>query len=616
MNGSFAEIVPGVCVDQGACLTGIVLAGDRALLVNPGNPGLAARLREAGVARVEQVLFTHHRRELADALPELRAEWAPELVVPAAERELFEQPAHYWRNPNTRWRLLCGHVPYHVTHVHPVPVARAAAGGDTWEWNGWRLTAIATPGYTDGAVSYLVEGGEQAVVFCGDLIYAPGMVRDFYCLQHGNEQNGHRVGDYHGFLGSMETVLASLRSLPLDTAVLVPAHGEAIAEAREAVDLLDERFRAAYQNYASISALRWYFPAYFAHLAEAKPALPRQETLPVPANVLHVSGTSWALLAENRRALLVDVFGPADLAAAMRLVEEGRVAGYDGIWVTHYHYDHMETIAEAAIELDCPVLTDRTLAPVLECPADWFLTCLSPNAVLVAHPTADGETWRWENYTLTAYHFPGQTYYHAGLYAMPDDGPSLFFAGDAVTPCGIDDYCTWNRNWLGPDTGLAACLRLLRDLDPELIFNQHVPVAFRFAEEAYDFMLEQLDEREGLFAAMLPWEHPNFGTDENWVHAWPYEQAASAGEEIRLEVRLYNHAAAMRDAWVSLQVPAGWTAVPAILQVPCRAGAESMAVFSLRIADHQPSGRVVIPVRLEFGGQDLGTFREAIVVVS
>lgn len=611
----FDSVVPGIWLDRGACLAGVVLSGDRALLVNPGNPGLAARLREAGVVQVEQVLFTHHRRELADGLPELQADGSPELVVPAAERELFEHPDRYWRDPNTRWRLLCGHVPYHVTHVHPLAVAREAAGGDTWEWRGWRITVFATPGYTDGAVSYLVEGEGQGVVFCGDLIHGPGMVRDFYCLQHGNQQNGHRVGDYHGFLGSMETLLASLRSLPLDRAILVPAHGEAIAEAGAAVDLLEERFRAAYRNYASISALRWYFPDYFAQWADTGPVLPRQETLPVPANVVHVSGTSWALMAENRRALLVDVRSPGDLAAARRLVEEGHIAGYDGIWVTHYHYDHMETIAEAAIGLDCPVLTDCTLAPVLECPEDWFLTCLSPNAVQVDHPTADGETWRWENYTLSAYHFPGQTYYHAGLYALPDDGPSIFFAGDAVTPCGIDDYCTWNRNWLGPDVGLAACLHLLRDLDPELIFNQHVPVAFRFSEEAYDFMLEQLDERESLFAAMLPWEHPNFGTDENWVHAWPYEQTAGPGEEIRLEIRLFNHAAAMRDAWVSPQLPAGWTAIPEILQVPCRAGAEAMAVFSLRLPADQPHGRVAIPVRIEFGGQDLGSFREAIVNV-
>ena len=268
MSSIFEEIVPGVCIDEGSCLAAILLADGFALVVNPGNPGLAERLREAGVERVEQVLFTHHRRELADGLPELAAAWQPEVVAPAGERALFETPQAYWRDPNTRWRLLCGHVPYHVTHIRPVPVSRAVAEGDAWEWRGWRIETVATPGYTDGAVSYVVRREGVAVAFCGDLICAPGMVRDFYCLQHGNAQNGHAVGDYHGFLGSMETVLASLRRLPLDEcAALVPAHGVAMAGAREAVDLLDERFRAAYRNYASVSALRWYFPQYFAHLA-------------------------------------------------------------------------------------------------------------------------------------------------------------------------------------------------------------------------------------------------------------------------------------------------------------------------------------------------------------
>ncbi len=615
MLDTFETVVPGIFVDRASCLAGIIVAGDRALVVNPGDPGLGSRLWEAGVRQVEQVLFTHHRRELADGLDELRELGAAEVVVPAAERELFEHPAAYWDNANTRWRLLCGHVPYHVTHVDPIPVARAVAEGDTWEWCGWKITVLATPGYTDGAVSYLVEENGQSVVFCGDLIYAPGMVRDFYCLQHGNEQNGHRVGDYHGFLGSMETILASLRRLPLQ-AVLVPAHGEVIAEPQAAIDLLDERFRAVYRNYGSISALRWYFPAYFAHVQGHGEFLPEQETFPLPPNVIHVSCTTWALVAENRRALLVDVFGPKDLAAATKLVETGQIAGYDGIWITHYHYDHMDTVAEAARVLDCPVLTDQVMAPVLECPTDWFLTCLSPNAVQVDHPTADGETWRWENYTLTAFHFPGQTLYHSGLFAVPDEGPSLFFAGDAVTPTGIDDYCTWNRNWLGEDVGLAYCLKLLRELDPDMIFNQHVEVGFRFSPEAYEIMLDTLAEREELFAAMLPWEHSNFGTDEYWVHTWPYEQQAVAGDEIRLEVRFFNHAPEMRDAWVAPLLPEGCESEPEVLRLPCRARAESMAVFTIRIAPDQPPGRLVIPFHIEFGGQDLGSFREAVVAVS
>ena len=198
---------------------------------------------------------------------------------------------------------------------------------------------------------------------------------------------------------------------------------------------------------------------------------------------------------------------------------------------------------------------------------------------------------------------------------MPDDGPSLFFAGDAVTPTGVDDYCTWNRNWLGPEVGLAYCLKLLRELDPEWIFNQHVPVGFRFSAAAYEFLLGALAEREELFAAMLPWEHPNFGTDECWIHSWPYEQEADADEEIRLEVRIFNHAAEMRDAWVAIQPPEGWQATPEVLLLPCRAGAEATAVIAVRVAGDQPPGKVVIPIRIEFGGQDLGTFREAVVNV-
>ena len=147
-------------------------------------------------------------------------------------------------------------------------------------------------------------------------------------------------------------------------------------------------------------------------------------------------------------------------------------------------------------------------------------------------------------------------------------------------------------------------------------FNQHVEVGFRFSEDAYEQMLETLAEREELFGVMLPWEHPNFGTDEYWVHTWPYEQDAEAADEVRLEVRLHNHADEMRDAWVMPRVPDSWEAVPEMLRVPCRPGAESVAVFALRVPADQAAAKVVVPVRIEFGGQDLGTFREAIVNVS
>lgn len=612
------ELADGLVLDLcGGAVTGILRDGDSALLINAPSPGIAERLRALGVRQVERVLMTHHRRDVADGLAEVLAAWHPEVLVPEAERALFEDPSRYWRDPQHRWRLLCGHVPYHATHTQPVPVAQAVRDGDVLTWHGRRIAVLATPGYTDGSVSYLVRrrDAEAAVAFTGDLIWGPGRVRDLYSLQHEVTRNGFRIGDYHGFMGALWTVLESLgRVLAATPETLVPAHGLVMARPAAAVGLLRARFEAAYHTYANISALRWYFPQFFADHSPDEGTLPTQETFPFPAHVRRLSGTTWALLAADRHALLIDPYSPASLEAAAQALAAGEVAAYDGIWLTHYHYDHVEAAEAARQRFGAPILTDRIMAEVVEHPDRFFLTCLAPQPATVEKPTEDGQTWTWGGYRLTAYHFPGQTYYHGGLHVVPEQGPSLFFAGDTVTPTGIDDYCAWNRNWLGDGLGFDRCLKLLRRLQPDLIFNQHVEVGFRFSEAAYDTMLENLAEREALFRALVPWKHSNFGTDEYWVHTYPYEQRLAPGIVASVAVRLMNHDAGFREVTVSPVLPEGWQADPVSLSCLCEPGREAVLRFGLR-APAAAQGRVVVPFRVTFDGVFLGALRECVMEV-
>ncbi len=604
----------GVFVDRGGGNAVVFRDRNRALVFNPGNPGLPGRLRAVGIDTVDEVCFTHHRRELADGLEDLLRRADPEIVVPAAERKLFADPAAYWAARESRWALLCGHVPYHVTHVRPVAVSRAVSQRDEFTFGEWRFEVLDTPGYTDGSVSYLASRGNQRLALTGDLIYAPGMVRDLYCHQHTDTKNGHRVGDYHGFMGSMDTVVESLEAvLAEEPDALIPAHGQVMDDPAGAVELLRTRYESAYRNYVGISALRWYFPVYFQHHAIDEGTLPLQATFPFPPNVRRLCGTTWALRAGDGHAILIDPYCRDAVEAAGRALSEGEIAGYDAIWLTHYHHDHVGAAEEARTRFDAPILTDRIMADVITSPHRHFLTCLIDAPAEVARPTGDGETWRWRDYTLTAYHFPGQTHYHSGLFAVPEDGPTLFFAGDAVTPTGIDDYCTWNRNWLGKEVGFGRCLRLLRSLDPDLIFNQHVEVAFRFSDAAYRLMLSALEQREKEYGDLVPWSHPDFATDESWVHTDPYEQRAKAGSTVRIAVRVRNHGGELCHARAGLQVPDGWKVTPAI-RFACEAKREGSSWFDVCIPP-DATGRHVLPVMLRFGETELGSWREAIVRV-
>jgi hypothetical protein len=180
---------------------------------------------------------------------------------------------------------------------------------------------------------------------------------------------------------------------------------------------------------------------------------------------------------------------------------------------------------------------------------------------------------------------------------------------------GIDDYCAYNRNWLGRNVGFQYCISLIERLKPTHVFNCHVADAFTFTAEEIRFMRENLDQREALFGEIVPWDHANYATDASWVRCFPYTQKAVPGGRIRLEVVFTNHStvphtAACRavpeaiggepSSWVGGEIPAKTQkALALVLPIP---------------ADVQP-GRHVVAVDVRYGEWQLPQFTEAIVEV-
>jgi len=217
---------------------------------------------------------------------------------------------------------------------------------------------------------------------------------------------------------------------------------------------------------------------------------------------------------------------------------------------------------------------------------------------------------------MTAYNYPGQTLYHDALLVEKDD-LRMFFVGDSHTMAGIDDYCAYNRNWLGRDVGFQYCISLIEKLRPTHIFNCHVADAFTFTPEEIRFMRKTLDEREKLFGQLVPWDHANYGTDASWIRCDPYTQKARPGAQVRLNVVITNHStkahpAACRAAvsrafgapvtpWAKADVPPKKEKpLPVIFQVPAET----------------PPGRYVVPVDVKYGPWNLPQFVETIVDVS
>ena len=609
----FTKLSDHLSVYHGPINVGVIRDGDKALLIDCGDGSVAGPLREIGIKSVERIAFTHHHRDQACGAHGLAASGA-KIGVPLKERGYFENVEAYWNNPKNRWHVYNFH-PHHLMLAESLRVDSAYSDGQTFNWGPAKITVIATPGHTDGSISYLVEADNRRVMFSGDVIYDAGRVWDVYSLQKGFKRGNRKISDYHGFLGARDDLLGSLNRIKsAKPEVLVPSHGRIIADPPAAIDSLTGRLEECYDNYVAISALRHYFPELFEEYAGRPGHMNIRPGKTSPPCLRHF-GTTWLVISKDKAAFVMDCGSDGAIKEIKELQKKGEITGVEGLWVTHYHNDHVNAIPKFQATFDCPCYADKHVARVITNPLAWRLPCVSPGVTRVDNVTIDGQTWQWREFRMTAYYLPGQTLYHGAL-LVEKDGLKMFFSGDSFTPAGIDDYCALNRNWLGHGVGFDRCLQLIERLKPTHIFNCHVSDAFDFTPEQCSEMRANLASREKLLGQLVPWDHANYGTDESWVRCFPYEQKTSAGKTIRLDTVVTNHSATASTAACRAVLPSEWESKPAPwVEKAIAPKSDGRLAVSLDVPAAAKPGRYAIPIDIRYAGRQLPQFTEAIVVV-
>ena len=135
--------------------------------------------------------------------------------------------------------------------------------------------------------------------------------------------------------------------------MLVPSHGRIVQDPAGAIDALVARLAACYDKYVAISALRHYFPELFSQFAGRKDHMPIRPGKPVPACLRHF-GTTWMLVSEDRAALAMDCGSPQVVQTIQKMLKKGEIRRVEGLWVTHYHDDHVDAIPQFQKAFDCP----------------------------------------------------------------------------------------------------------------------------------------------------------------------------------------------------------------------------------------------------------------------
>ena len=600
-------LLPGVTWQRGAV--------NRVLLTRGGT-----RLAVYGVPRgeteqVELLLITQGRRDSAfAAVP--AAERGVSIVAPAREKYWLDQPHDFWND-------------FRVNRFHdynqqttkilaaPVPVARWVADSEQIAWQGLTFTALETPGFTRGAATYLVDLDGQRLAFTGDLIYGDGQLLDLYSFQ--DAIPAAQIRGYHGYGSRLGELVASLRKVAAQKPdLLIPLRGPVIRDPAAAIERLITRVQAQYRNYLSTNALHWYFKEERMKLC-GKRILGEDATIELMPYSHYETTPSWVyenatsrlIIAKNGHGFLLDCGYQRVITAIQDLMAKGLVKGIDGIFVTHYHDDHTDSVQAAAEAFQCPVYATELYRDLLENPAAYHLPAMTANPIRNVRAMKHGERMPWNEFELTFYDYPGQTFYHGALLAKKPDAKPIFFVGDSYAPSGIDDYCLQNRNLLHEDSGYLRCFRQLRELGDVWVVNEHIPHVFQFSPSELDGLEQRYRQRIAVLRELFPWDDPNYGIDEQWAVFYPYGSEAQAGEVVELQLRLTNHSPSRRTFRLVPHATPGLELLDAERELTLDARAQGVATFRVRVGNL--SGTGLVTADLFSDGMEFEQWVEAMV---
>jgi glyoxylase-like metal-dependent hydrolase (beta-lactamase superfamily II) len=599
------EILPGLSIFPSSVNTARVERNGKKLLIDSGDLTSAPG---GGVA--EWALYTHHHRDQASGAPHLAAA-GTRILVPLKEKRLFEDARTFWDAADNILDHRYNFRPHLFTIRESVPVARALQGGEVHQWEGLTFEVIDTPGHTDGSVTYLLDINAKRVAFTGDLISGPGQIWEIYSLQ--KRFVPQMRYDYHGFAGAVNDVKASLdRVLEAKPDILVPSHGVIINDPVSAVAKLKENLDAAMDNFLTTATWR-ISPNHIGEFPRDKPPqmFPPLPDVSYPKWIRDIGSTTKAIMADDRSVFLSDCGHPKAIEELARLQAAGEISSVDGLWITHYHDDHTEFVNAAKRQFGAEVYVQKEIADIIENPTAYQMPCLFPESIRVDRVLEDGETFHWKGFQLTAYHFPGQTLYHDGL-LVERDGTKVFFTGDSFSNWGIDDYCSQNRCFLGPNVGYQKCFQILLDTKPDVLVAAHwgpEPISAEYLRRTVTLF----KDREKLYAKLFPHDDVNFGTDPCWIRAYPYRQNVMPGVPVVIEARVMNHSSKRKHVRAELKLPHDWNSGPCVGTQEIPAQAEGR----IRLEAVTPSApnrrRYVIGLAVTIDGQPLGEFAEAIV---
>ena len=584
------EIAPGLFRFEDTCNVYALVKDGRALLIDFGSGGILERLGEIGATQAEWILHTHFHRDQnqGDSLAIARG---IKIAVPATERKYFEGAEEMWQEKKAL------HL-YDLRNeffapARNIPVDRGLEPRSTFDWRGVSIKVMATPGHTEGSLSYLVEWDKKRYAFVGDLVASPSRILTMHDLE----------APYVGARGIAAQIgsLNQMRQAAPD--VLLPSHGEATTDVQGAIPPLIRDLAFIHDQY------NW-----FTYTVRQ----PNTGITQMSPHVWHVrmatGGTAYVIVADSGRAFIWDSHAN-DVPKIEEIRKKTGFRQVDFVTISHYHDDHVGGVNEIKRRYGAKFWVMRHMVEILENPLAFNMPCLWHEPIKVDRILEDAESFTWEGMKLQFYYLPGQTEFAQGL-LLEVDGKRIFFDGDNISYSVPDRPMLGHyvaRNYQRLDGGHIYCARKFLEVKPDFIAPNHfewVPAT----QEILRSYLKNSEEMKEVFTRVLDQPNPMFGLDNNWISAFPYQVEAKPDQVVDVQVRFRNWLYASSKVHAKWRLPEGWSIEPASVEVEAPPYSAAKAIARLRIpAEARLNRRYVLTLEVARDGKRLGEITEMLV---
>jgi glyoxylase-like metal-dependent hydrolase (beta-lactamase superfamily II) len=615
---------PDLYVWTDACNVYVVKDGDAALLIDLGDGSVLDHLGEIGVKKAEWVLFTHHHREQCQGAPRLKGTGA-QIGGPAAERDLFENPAKY-RKMNVKLgdAFTIHGASYVRPPVHPVMLDRAFARMDTFSWRGREFRCIETKGNSPGSMSYMVERGGRWLAFTGDLMLDGGRLHNWFDSEW----------DY-GFAAGIYALCNSAGQVEgYDPEWMLPSHGPAIRDSARMLADFQSKLRALERIY-----VRGYDVNTFSGSRQDPTSRPTAvpNVFQVLPHLYKFRGPNFypnfcLVISDSGRGFAVDcgLFDEKFLDASIELMKERLgLKSIDVMIPTHMHGDHFLQGPHLRKTYGTKLWALDIMQPMCEHPErfDYSASIQAYGQMFDGKPiegvTFDrllksGETIDWEGYRFTVDWMPGQTEFALAVRGVID-GKTVVFTGDNIFGDPEDPRHTGHEAVVAHNSsileeGYILGAEYLSRMKPDLLMGGHSYVMDRpaaFIERYRRWAYEMRDAFQGLIAEA----DYRYGYDPFWVRVEPYRVKVRPGETVELSVTVRNFQPRPQKHEIRVDEGAGLRGTPSVLTGEVAAGSRSVYKVKLQAADDAAPGVHIVGLDVTRDGRRYGEWFDAVIDV-